>query len=74
MANIAKVPKAVQRRSKYPITTERAREIYEAAELGKHIRFDNAMEARLYRECYVKTHVGVIDVECQDAVKRLGSG
>ena len=56
------------------ISRERAREIYEAAELGRNIRFDNGMEARLYRECYIKTHVGVIDVECQDAVKQLGAG
>ena len=54
--------KAERRAAKHEIT-ERMEEIYRAAELGRGISFRNAIEARLYRECYVRTHMGVIDVK-----------
>lgn len=41
----------------------RAQEILNAAELSKVIKFNDAVEARLYRECYIKTHTGVIDMK-----------
>ena len=45
------------------IAARRIEEIYRAAELGREIIFRNGVEARLYRECYVRTHMGVIDVK-----------
>lgn len=54
--------KAERRAAKHEII-ERMEEIYRAAELGRKIPFRDAVEARLYREFYVRTHMGVIDVK-----------
>ena len=61
-------------RRKAEILRKRAQEIHRAAELGKEIRFNNGDEARLYRECYVRTHTGVIDVDALEQTKMIGEG
>ena len=62
----------MNRASKHRITG-RMKEIYQAAELGREIAFRNGAEARLYRECYVRTHTGVIDVKEDRKQLKLGT-
>lgn len=45
------------------LTAERANEIFVAAETSQVIEFKNGIEARLYRECFIRTHMGVIDIK-----------
>jgi hypothetical protein len=45
------------------LTADRAKEIFVAAEMSQVIEFKNGIEARLYRECFIRTHMNVIDVK-----------
>jgi hypothetical protein len=56
---------------KHDAKAKRALEIIRAAERGIIIEFNDAVEARLYREAYVKTHTGIIEAEVIEVMPKL---
>lgn len=60
---------------KHDAKAKRALEIIRAAERGISIEFNDGIEARLYREAYVKTHTGIIEAEVIEVMpKQISSG
>lgn len=53
---------------------ERLLQLRDAAERGITIDFKDGFEARFYREAYVRSHTGAIDVEVIEGTKLIGGG
>ena len=51
---------------------ERLLQLRDAAERGVTIGFKDGFEARFYRDVYIKSHTGAIDVEVVERTKLIG--